>query len=333
MDYAQLVELHGGVNAAARAAGLAPTTFKNRLAKQKTTPSVSETEELEYPNLPSSELPAEEIVEHACKEFARHLAAKDARRWFEIKVKSNKPIGVCFMGDPHIDNYGCNWPLLREHIRILKDTPGMYAIGGNDLTDNWIGRLLRLYADSSMSRKQTLKVVKWLMSDAGIRWLCYILGNHDQWGDMPYLVAANAAPIVPVEDWQARFQLVFPNGTRTRIHMAHNFKGHSQWNNLHGAQKQAMFGEDTDILACAHTHSWAMHQEENSHRGNVYWLIRSRGYKHIDQYADDLGYGNQRFGASITAVIDPAASGVKRIQCFADVRDAANYLEYLRGRA
>lgn len=332
---ADLVRIHGSIRAASRETGVPFSTLRSRL-KSDSDSAVSETEtiddELIYPNLPSSELPPEEIVEHACKEFSRNLAARDARRWFEIGVKSNKPIGVCFIGDPHIDNSGTNWPLLREHLRILKETPGMYGIGGNDVADSWIGRLMRLYADSKMSRKQTLKLVKWIMRDAGVKWLCHILGNHDQWGDMPYILKAAAEPIVPVEDWQARFQIVFPNGTRTKIHMAHNFKGNSMWNNLHGAQKQAMFGEEADILACAHTHCWAMHQEENSQRGNVYWLIRSRGYKHLDQYADDLGYGNQRFGSSITAVIDPSAIGPTRIQCFADVADAAAYLTYLRGR-
>ena len=46
-----------------------------------------------------------------------------------MRVKGNKPIGVCFMGDPHIDNKGTNWPLLDQHIAILRDTEGMYAIG------------------------------------------------------------------------------------------------------------------------------------------------------------------------------------------------------------
>lgn len=330
-----LVATHGSIRAAARASGIPYVTLRERnklgaggVAASKTVQSG----DLEYPALPESELPAAEIIDHACKTFARHIAARDARRWFEIKVKSNKPIGVCFMGDPHIDSSGTNWPLLREHLRILKETPGLYAIGGNDLADNWVGRLVRLYADAEMSRKQTLKLCKWIMRDSGVKWLCHILGNHDAWNDGPYLLKAAAEPFVPVEDWQARFQLAFPNGKRTRIHMAHDFPGNSMWNGLHGAQKQAMFGEEADIYACAHKHFWQLGEGENPHRGNVYHLIRSRGYKFIDSYADNKGYGSQRFGASITAIIDPEGEGPTSIRCFPDVAEAADFLCWKRER-
>src|SRR5262249_17735482 len=159
-----------------------------------------------------------------------------------------------------------------------------------------------------------------------VKWLCHILGNHDQWGDGPYLIKAAAQPMVPVEDWQARFQLVFPNSTRIRIHMAHDFPGNSQWNGLHGAQKQALWGAEADIYACAHKHFWQAGQGEHPHKNFVYWLIRSRGYKFIDQYADNGGYGNQRHGASITAIINPKVIGPGRVQCFADMHAAVDYL-------
>lgn len=330
-----LVELHGGFRAAVRASGIPYSKLQRRVKAAKSAkvaPAVLETEDLIYPNLPSSELHATEIIDHACKEFSRTLAARDARRWFEIKVKSNKPIGVVFMGDPHIDNSGTNWPLLNSHLKLLKETPGLYAIGGNDLADNWVGRLVRLYADSKVSRKQTLKLTKWIMREAGVKWLCHILGNHDAWNDGPYLLKAAAEPFVPVEDWQARFQLRFPNGKTTKIHMAHDFPGNSMWNGLHGAQKQAMFGEEADIYACAHKHFWQMGEGENSHRGNVYHLIRSRGYKFIDSYSDNHGYGSQRFGASITAIIDPEGNGPTSIRCFPDVAEAAEFLTWKRSR-
>jgi len=192
-----------------------------------------EANEIIFPNLPSSELPPEGLIEQACARFTSHQVARDARRWMEIKVKSNKPIGICFMGDPHIDNNGCNWPLLRRDIGILKDTDGMYAVNIGDLTDNWVGRLVRLYADQEMSKKQAWKLAKYLMREAGIKWLCHILGNHDSWNDGPYLIKAGAA-MVPVEDWQSRFQVVFPNDNRVRIHAAHDFPGSSIWNKMHG---------------------------------------------------------------------------------------------------
>lgn len=291
-----------------------------------------ETPDIIFPDLPSSELPPEELIEQAATRFEGHRIARDARRWMEIKVKSNKPIGLAFVGDPHLDNNGCNWPLLRQHIKILKETPGLYAGNIGDLTDNWVGRLVRLYADQEMSKKQAWKLAKWFMSGAGINWLFHLLGNHDQWNDGPYLIKANAATIVPVEDWQSRFQLVFPNGSRVRIHAAHDFPGSSIWNPMHGPQKASMLLEQADIYACGHKHTWAINQSENANRDYVYHLVRARGYKAIDSYADNLGYSSQKYGATITAVIDPVGEGVNRIRCFADLEESAEFLTWKRAR-
>src|SRR5260221_3586006 len=49
-----------------------------------------------------------------------------------------------------------------------------------DLTDNWTGRLVRLYADQEMSKKQAWKLAKYLLKDTKIRWLCHILGNRSE---------------------------------------------------------------------------------------------------------------------------------------------------------
>jgi hypothetical protein len=286
-----------------------------------------------FPDLPSSELPAEQLIDQACKRFDGHLAAREARRWMEIKVKSNKPIGLAFVGDPHLDNNGCNWPLLRRDIRVLEDTPGMHALNLGDVTDNWVGRLVRLYADQEMSKKQAWKLAKYFLRDCKIKWMCHLLGNHDQWNDGPYLIKANAAPVVPVEDWGSKFQLVFANGARVRIHAAHDFPGNSIWNAMHGPQKAAMMLEQADIYAAGHKHNWGINQSENANRDFVYHLIRARGYKVIDQYADNLGYASQKYGATITAIIDPVGVGVNKIRCFADLEEAAEFLSWKRSRS
>lgn len=322
----------GNISAAARELGIPRTTLNDRLAQAKVRGIAEPHSEIEFPELPSSELPADKLIDHACASFERHLATRDAQQWFNIKVKSNEPIAICFVGDPHIDNPGCNWPLLREHVSILESTPGMYAVNIGDLTDNWIGRLERLYADQEMSKKQAWKLAKYLLKDCDIKWLCHILGNHDAWGDGPYLIKANARPLVPVVDWQARFQISFPNNRHVRIHAAHNFPGKSIWNPMHGPKKASMLWEQADIFVAGHTHEWEITEGENAQRGFNYWLVRVRGYKFIDTYADRLGYGSQRFGATVAAVIDPGARPPVFIRCFSDLGEAAEFLTWKRGR-
>lgn len=320
---------------AAQSLKMSRTTFTSRLEMAQAAdliPPLPEEPEVTFPELPSSELPAKDLIEQACARFEEHRNAKDARRWMEIKVNTKQPIAVAFVGDPHIDNNGCNWPLLRRDISILENTPGLYAVNIGDLTDNWVGRLVRLYADQEMSKKQAWKLAKYLLRDAKIKWLAHILGNHDAWNDGPYLIKANAAPVVPVEDWQSRFQIVFSNGARVRVHAAHDFPGSSIWNGMHGPQKAAMLFEQADIYACGHKHTWSIVHGENANRDFVYHLIRAKGYKAIDSYADQLGYQNQRFGATITAVIDPGADGVNKVRCFADLEEAAEFLTWKRAR-
>ena len=136
----------------------------------------------------------------------------------------------------------------------------------------------------------------------------------------------------PMEDWSARIKLEFPNGRIGKVHAAHNFKGHSQWNTLHGLQKAAHMKEDADLYVAGHTHNWALHQEESASRDFTYWLARCRGYKFLDEYADVLGYLPQQGGASIVSVFDPNAEGSGFVQCFADVASAARYLTWLRSQ-
>jgi len=327
---ATLNRLDKKILSTARELGIEPATLRHRLklAVQRGIHSP----EIQYPDLPSSELPAEQLIEQASARFQTHLAAREAQQWFNIKIKSNLPIGIAFVGDPHIDNNGCNWPLLREHIGLLETTPGLYATNMGDLTDNWIGRLERLYADQEMSKKQAWKLAKYLLKDCDIRWLCHILGNHDAWGDGPYLIKANARPLVPVLDWQARFQVSFPNGRRVRIHAAHDFPGRSIWNKSHGPTKAAMLWDQADIFVAGHRHEWEIVEGENAQRGFNYWLVRVRGYKFIDSYADRLGYGSQRHGATVAAIVDPSAEGPTYIRCFSDLAEAAEFLTWKRGR-
>jgi hypothetical protein len=335
-----LEQTGGNQTRAAEILGIKRCGVQRRLAEAKQREMIKErpksyenADGMVMPELVSSELSAAELIDAAAKRFSQHDAARNSRRWMEIKAKSNRPMAVCFMGDPHIDSPGCNWPLLKRDIEILAKTPGMYAVNIGDTTDNWVGRLQRLYADHEMTKRQAWKLVKYFFREAGINWLCIILGNHDMWNDGDILIKANAQPLVPVEEWQSRFQIVFPNGSRVRVNAAHDFPGHSMWNPQHGPQKAALFQEEADLFVAGHKHIWALNETENNHRGNVYWLVRCRGYKFHDAHAETLGFGSQKYGASITAVIDPTTEGPKRIRCFSDLEQASDFLTYLRGRS
>ena len=62
---------------------------------------------------------------------------------------------------------------------LMAKTPGVYAVNIGDTTDNWGGRLIRLYAENDVSRQTERKLARWFLQESGIRWLVWLHGNHD----------------------------------------------------------------------------------------------------------------------------------------------------------
>lgn len=277
-------------------------------------------------------LTASEIIEQNVRRFKKKIESHKSKKWAPFKVMTDQPIGLCVFGDPHLDNKGTHWPLLLEHTEICRTTPGMFGMNIGDTHDNWVGRLVAQYAESNVSRKDTWKLIEWFLKDSGVNWLIWLLGNHDSWNFGDETMSKLVKNVCIMEDWRAQFKLVFDNGREVLIDAAHNHKGHSQWNSLHGQQKAASMGGIAHVYIAGHLHNWALAQNECPHTGRIYHLARARGYKHIDAYGENLGFGSQNEGSSIVIVIDPRAKDINLVRCFADVREGADYLTYLRSK-
>lgn len=283
--------------------------------------------------LPPDDVETEDLIDMMVRRYRSRAANKEARTWRRFRVPVSGPYGLMFFGDPHVDDNGCNWPLLREHCALAASTPALYGVAIGDQSNNWTGRLARLWADQDTSAQTARKLVKWLLADSGVPWFLWLSGNHDAW-----MGPVNSAVVegmnlhnVPMEDWQAQVVLE-SEGFDLRLWASHNFPGHSMYNRLHGPQKAAMMKDWAHIYVAGHHHNWALHHEENPDRGFTYWLARCRGYKHLDSHADHLGYASQSHGSSIVAVIDPAENGTGRVTCFADPQVGVDFLNFKRRR-
>ena len=324
-----LSQTEGNVTAAARMLGVPRSTLRHAIARE-----CAKQPDIEMPEMVDDDIPTEEIINQMAKRFEKRQAAYQQRQWMTYKIAENKPIGICWFGDPHVDSNGCNWTMLRDHCRIMSETPGLYGASIGDHTDNWVGRMTRLYANSDQSRSTAIRLVEWFIQDSGVDWMLLLRGNHDMWTnekrDDPLHWLANNVR-VPLEDWAARIKLAFPNGKEAKVWASHNFPGHSIWNTMHGPQRAAHTKAEAHLYICGHTHNWALHQEESASRDFTYWLARARGYKYLDEYADVLGHFPQQGGASIVSIIDPHATSESGfVQCFADVNQGARYLTWLR---
>ena len=330
----EAVDKAGSVAAAARLLGINRSTFESRIANARNRFKINAEKPaaIDLPTFPDDDIPVDEILDTMERRFTKRAEAAAARRWFTVSVQTDQPIGLCFVGDPHIDSNGCNISLLRRDIELMTQ-PGMYCVNLGDTTDgDWPGRLMRLHAKSDQSMETARRLAEWFLNDT-VEWLAWIMGNHDLWGADSDLLKAKNIKNIPMSDWAAKWQIEFDNGRRCKIVSSHDFAGRSIWNSLHSNQRAATTTVEAHIFASGHTHNWAIHQEENAHREFVYWLIRSRGYKYIDSFGERLGHASQQHGATICAVIDPLAkSEATFVQCFSDLAEASEYLIWKRSK-
>ena len=287
--------------------------------------------EITIPVLPDENLSPEELVERMTTSFNRKKENHESRRWIPIKVNSNMPIGLAWLGDPHVDDDGCDWPTLRRHVKLIQETEGFHGCSIGDVSNNWVGRLAALYANQSATAQEAWKLVEWLIKE--IDPLILIAGNHDMWSGAGDPVNWMKKPHTVYEDWSARIELRFRNGSSTRLIAAHDMAGHSMWNQLHGPTKMARFQQNADFYIAGHKHTWALSQIELPEANRTPWLARARGYKFFDDYAVKLSLEEQRYGHSIAMIIDPNEDDpVRRVTCFADLEEGADYLTYKRGK-
>jgi biotin operon repressor len=327
----------GSETEAAKLLKLSRSTYQHHLKKARSKGMLVDDvadDGIELPDFPADDIPVERIIDQLAERYEKREASYDAHTWFPVTVKDDKPIGVVWFGDPHCDDPGCNWRELKEHVAICKKTQGLYGANIGDTTNNWSGRLAKLYANQDTSVKTARRLAEWFMLGSGVRWLVWLLGNHDAWGDGADILTRMGSQFgtqhVVMHDWEARFRLVFPNGWEPRIFAAHNFAGSSQWNPLHGPMKEGQMGADANLYVAGHLHNWATFQFENAARGTFQTFVRVRGYKRFDDYSRRLGKHDQSSGSSILTIFNTKA---RSIEIFVDIARGADYLTWLRKRA
>lgn len=284
---------------------------------------------------------AEELLDDLCKQFDRKERAEKSRKIIDVNIGIDGPVGVSFFGDPHLDNRGCNIPLLRKHVDLVKNTPGMYAGNVGDYTDNWVGRLAKLYADTTVTRTETLKLVEWLFTS--VDWLFLIMGNHDHWntegGDVLRLIHRLGELEGAYVKHDLRLRLNFPNGNKAVIHARHDFKGHSQFNATHGLVKHTLWNYRDDILVCGDRHhsgySQVWHNTggygHQSEEGILCHALRVGTYKFYDSFAEEKGFKNENYAPNMVAIINPDAEDPRdKILVTPSLEYGARYLTFLR---
>lgn len=133
--------------------------------------------EIELP--PSPDISAEELIARRIDDFNRVKEYEEGRKLIHVDVKMSGPIGILHFGDPHVDDDGCDWPMLKHHVELVDRTPGLFAANVGDTRNNWVGRLARLFGSQGTSAKHALILAKWFVAALKGQWLYMVGGNHD----------------------------------------------------------------------------------------------------------------------------------------------------------
>ena len=277
------------------------------------------------------EITAEELLEQRAKQFLRKKKKDEAYSRQTVKVNLDGPIGICHFGDCHLDNAGTNIPLVQEHISIVNSTEGMMAATVGDTTDNWIGSLKRLYAESHTTEEEAWILAEWFFN--ACPWLYIIGGNHDCWsGAQDPLKWITKHANLPYQPSSVILSLKFPNGRTASIDARHQFPGHSMWNTAHGAGKALQMGEWSDIAICGHKHV-SGRMVLKAPDGRICHAIQLASYKEFDSYAKEKGFRDQNISPAVVTVIDPYADRTTNfITVFEDVAEGAEFLTYKRSK-
>lgn len=281
-----------------------------------------EADELSIDELIKSKIRASQVKMSKHKRHNRHV---------ELPCE---PIAFFIMGDPHIDNDGCDFQKLLDDIHLTQDQDGVLAACVGDIQDNWIGRLQKLYAASSMKASDGWRLSKWMLES--MQWIAIVGGNHDRW--------AHAAGIDPLA-WISRDTGVLcyaPDELRITLTwrgrpdiepiiwvIRHDFKGRSWFHPTHGVHKEAMLDGRCHLLTAGHIHTWGQLTSEQRH-DRVTHSLRIRGYKKADAFAMEKGFYEQSYGESVLVVINPHIEGTGRINVFWNLEQGYKILKQMR---
>jgi hypothetical protein len=330
----------GNRTAAAKRLDMSLRNFQTRLAAIDFE-AVKPPPELEIGEVPDPGMPMGELVEWRKRQFHRKRAHEEALKKIPVRIRSDRPLGLLAFGDPHVDDDGTDIEALERHAHLVRDTDGLSACNVGDTTNNWVGRLGRLYGQQETSAATAWRLAEWFVKlcprnkaeeREKPKWLFLVAGNHDCWsgaGDPLTWVTRSAGALYAKS--QVRVSLQFPSA-EIRVNCAHDFSGSSMWNPAHGSMRAAQMGFRDHILLNGHRHTSGYGLIKDPATGLVSHCVQVSSYKVYDQYAKDKGLIDRHISPAVVLVIDPRSGPEGLVTVFFDVDHGVDFLKWKRSR-
>lgn len=331
-----LADYKGNVTHAAAALGIPRGTMQGRLrsAALQGVPRIP-AQELEIPVPPDPSEPISDLIARKAARFHRDEASRAFHKLVRIGVRTAGPVVIAAVGDPHVDDDRCDIARLIDDMTLIGKTKGMFALHLGDITNNWVGRLGRLYAHQSTTAGDGIRLAEHMFRLAPP--LAVVGGNHDMWNEgmswLNFCVRQAGVESKLVQSHGVRLELAFPGGVNVRLHARHDFQGHSQFNPVHGLAKEHLWGMRDHITIAGHKHYDAA-SVAPSPEGFCHWCFRVSGYQAHNDYAVALNLREMKMAPTVALLIDPTAKhSAELVKPFWDLAAAADYLTFRRQKA
>ena len=243
-------------------------------------------------------------------------------------VLPGQPVAVAVVSDQHIRLSGpVDLKRMREDAELIAQTDGLYAILGGDGVDNHIKHHAAMVHGGSAPNQE------WQLFDHYLglfqdKILAVVSGNHDDW-------TSDVSGVSKLKDLaEARRLFMAPDEVVLHLSVGdqpytvlvrHQYRFNSQLNQVHTVKQLWNYGNTKfDIGVVCHHHTPAI--EPFLRHGQVVWGARPGSYQYTSSYARRYGHASA-FPTCPTFLLWPDS---KRILGFMDVRDAADYLTYIR---
>jgi hypothetical protein len=324
----------GNKQAAANKLGIPRATYQNRLRQAQKAGYTPIKREFEIDPIPEPDISIDELIAHRKRQFDRKREHEDASRLIPVKVKIDGPVGILHFGDPHVDDDGTDIAALELHTKLVRTTEGLFGANVGDTTNNWTGRLARLYAEQSTSADQSWRLAEWFIKSCP--WLYMIGGNHDCWsgsGDPLKWIARQQNALY--KSSEARLALHFPNKAVIRINARHDHSGSSVWNPAHGPMKAVQIGLRDHIAIAGHKHESAYGVIKDPDSGITMHAIKVASYKMFDRYQKERGFRDMTLSPCALTIIDPSLSPTHPdlVKVFWEPEEGVEFLKWKRKRA
>lgn len=266
-----------------------------------------------------------DILSDQRKAFLKRRSAFEARTGYDRQVGEG-PYGILFMGDPHMDDDGCDLDRIDRDFALVHDTPRLFAACLGDLTNNWIGKLARLHSDQHVTDAEAEELVEWFLSSA--QWLFVVLGNHDRWTPLAARICREyGVTFVP---HGGKFR-VSSGKHSIKIDARHSHRGQSMYNPAHAQVLRSFRGTDCDIVIGGHHHKSGYTFVKNPETQRLTHAIAVGTYKRFDPYALEADMPDLMICPSVLCVVDHSRPPEGLVTVFHDVELGADYLRWKCG--